>query len=64
MAGSDNNELSENLSIRITRRDKDLLEKICRARGEDPSDFVRRAVRKEFAALSYLPEEEKKALGL
>jgi len=26
--------------------------------------FVRRAVRKEFAVLSYLPEDEKKALGL
>ena len=64
MAGSDNNDLSENLSLRISRRDKELLEKICRARGEDPSDFVRRAVRKEFAILCYLPEEEKKALGI
>jgi len=64
MAGSGNSELSENPSIRITKRDKDLLEKICRGRGEDPSDFVRRAVRKEFATLCYLPEEEKKALGL
>jgi len=64
MAGSDNNDLSENLSLRIVRRDKELLEKICKARGEDPSDFVRRAVRKEFAILCYLPEEEKKALGI
>jgi len=64
MAGSGNSELSENLSIRITKRDKELLEKISRARGEDPSDFVRRAVRKEFAILCYLPEEEKKALGV
>ena len=64
MAGSANNDLAENLSLRISRRDKELLEKICRARGEDPSDFVRRAVRKEFATLSYLPEEEKKALGI
>jgi len=64
MAGSGNNELSENLSLRISRRDKELLEKICKARGEDPSDFVRRAVRKEFATLCYLPEEDKKALGL
>jgi len=64
MAGSDNSEHSENLSIRITKRDKELLERICKATGEDPSDFVRRAVRKEFAILCYLPEEEKKALGL
>jgi len=64
MTTSNNNELSEKVSIRVTKRDKELLEKICRARGEDPSGFVRRAVRKEFAALSYLPEEEKKALGI
>jgi len=64
MIASNNHELSETVSIRVTKRDKDLLEKICRARGEDPSDFVRRAVRKEFATLSYLPEEAKKALGL
>jgi len=64
MTASNNHEFSETLSIRMTKRDKELLEKICRARGEDPSGFVRRAVRKEFAALSYLPEEEKKALGL
>jgi len=35
MAGSDNNNLSENPSLRISRRDKELLERICRARGED-----------------------------
>ena len=64
MTASNNNELSESVAVRITKRDKELLERICRARGEDPSDFVRRAVRKEFATLSYLPEEEKKALGL
>jgi len=64
LTASNNNELSESVAVRITKRDKELLERICRARGEDPSDFVRRAVRKEFATLSYLPEEEKKALGL
>jgi len=64
MAGSDNNDLSENISVRLTKRDKRLLEEICKARGEDPSDFVRRAIRKEFASLSYLPEAEKKALGI
>jgi len=64
LTASNNNELSETFAVRITRRDKELLEKISKARGEDPSDFVRRAVRKEFAILCYLPEEEKKALGL
>ena len=64
MTASNNHELSETISVRMTKRDKELLERICMARGEDPSGFVRRAVRKEFAILCYLPEEEKKALGL
>jgi hypothetical protein len=41
----------------------DLIKKICRLRGEDLSDFVRRAVKLELARLSYLSEDEKKALG-
>ncbi|MCD6263099.1 ribbon-helix-helix protein, CopG family [Candidatus Bathyarchaeota archaeon] len=49
---------------RIPEEDIELIKKICRARGEDLSDFVRRAIRMEFARLSFLSEEEKKALGL
>jgi len=41
-----------------------LLKKVSKARGEDLSDFVRRAVYKELASLSFLPEDQKKALGL
>ncbi len=41
-----------------------LLKKVCKARGEDLSDFVRRAIYKELADLNFLPEEQKKALGL
>lgn len=41
-----------------------LVKKICRARGETLSDFVRRAVRRELARMSYLSDEEKKALGI
>jgi len=41
-----------------------LLKKVCKARGEDLSDFVRRAIYKELAILSFLPKEQKKALGL
>lgn len=41
-----------------------LLKRVCKARGEDLSDFVRRAIYKELANLSFLPEEQKKALGL
>jgi hypothetical protein len=49
---------------RIEPSELELLKEICRARGEDLSDFVRRAVKTELARLSYLSENEKKALGL
>jgi hypothetical protein len=52
------------LGVRFEVRAAELLAKVCRLRGEDVSDFVRRAVLTELAELSYLSEEEKKALGL
>ena len=52
------------IGVRISIEDRELLNKICKARGEDISDFVRRAIKMEFARLSFLSEEEKKALGL
>lgn len=48
---------------RMKKEDIQLLKKVCEARGEDLSDFVRRAVKMELARLSYLNDEEKKALG-
>ena len=45
-------------------QDHDLLEKVSKARGEDISDFVRRAIKKELASLSFLPDYDKKALGV
>jgi hypothetical protein len=51
------------IALRIEVEEKELLRRICRARGEDLSSFVRRAIRMELARLSYLSEEEKKALG-
>jgi hypothetical protein len=44
--------------------DKKLLVRVCKDRREDLSDFVRRAVMGELGRLSYLPESEKKALGI
>ena len=41
-----------------------LVKQVAKARGEDLSDFVRRAVKMELARLSYLSPVEKKALGL
>lgn len=52
------------IGIRIEPEDRTLLDKVCKARGEDLSDFVRRAIRKELAALSFYDEETKKALGV
>jgi uncharacterized protein (DUF1778 family) len=49
---------------RMKKEDIQLLKKVCEARGEDLSDFVRRSVKMELARLSYLNEEEKKALGM
>lgn len=49
---------------RMPAADKALIRKICQARGEQLSDFVRRAIRRELVRLGYLDEEEKKALGV
>jgi len=51
------------VGVRLRVEDKKLLRKVCLARARI-SDFVRRAVRKELASLSYLSEDEKKALGI
>lgn len=56
--------LSVTIGVRLQPQDKELLERVCKARGEDISDFIRRAVRKELASLSYYPDETKKALGI
>ena len=52
------------VGVRFTPEDYKLLKKITEARGEDPSVFIRRAVYKELARLSFLSEERKKALGI
>jgi hypothetical protein len=44
--------------------DRLLLQKVCKARGEDLSDFARRAIKKELASLSFYNQETKKALGI
>ena len=49
---------------RVSPGDRKLVESACRARGENISVFVRRAVRTELAKLSFLPDRDKKALGV
>jgi uncharacterized protein (DUF1778 family) len=56
--------MNDTVSARMSQEDKALLKKVCKARGEDVSDFVRRSIRKELANLSFLSAEEKKALGV
>ena len=56
--------LTTTIGVRLEPKDKKLLEKVCKARGEDVSDFIRRAIRKELASLSFYSDETKKALGL
>jgi hypothetical protein len=48
----------------MPKPDVELLKKVSKDRGEDVSDFVRRAVYKELASLSFLSDEQKKALGV
>jgi len=50
--------------VRVTEDLYSKLKTISAARGEDVSDFIRRAVLKELASLGFLSEEQKKALGV
>ena len=52
------------IGIKLTEAEKQLLTKVCEARGEDISSFVRRAIKKELASLNYFDAETKKALGI
>ena len=49
---------------RMPKNDINLLKKVSRDRGEDISDFVRRAVYKELAGLGFLSAAQSKALGI
>jgi hypothetical protein len=49
---------------RINQDEFDLLKKVSNARGESISTFVRRSVKSELGRLSFLPDEDKKALGI
>lgn len=56
--------LNTQVVVRFTAHDYGLLKQVSELRREDVSDFVRRAVAKELAYLSYLPDDDKKALGV
>jgi len=48
----------------MPQADVELLKKVSQDRGEDVSDFVRRAVYKELASLNFLTKQQRKALGV
>jgi metal-responsive CopG/Arc/MetJ family transcriptional regulator len=59
-------EIMENVVVgtKMPTKDADLLKQVCKARGENVSSFIRRAIRTELARLSYLSDADKKALGV
>jgi hypothetical protein len=56
--------LEKVIGVRVTGELYELLAKVCADRGEDVAGFTRRAILRELAELSFLPPEQKKALGV
>ncbi len=54
----------QQICVRLNKGDRELLDFVCSARGEPLAAFIRRAVRKELAALEYYNDDVRKALGL
>lgn len=50
------------VGVRFDRATHELVKQVTIAQGIDISDFIRNSVRRELARLSFLPEEDKKAL--
>jgi len=56
--------MESTLRVRISSKDRELIEKACKIRGEDLSSFTRRAIKKELALLGLYNEDELKILGI
>jgi uncharacterized protein (DUF1778 family) len=56
--------INKAILVRLDEETYQLLKKVVEARGEKMSTFIRRAVLRELARLSFLPEDEKKALAI
>jgi len=50
--------------FRIEKDLYELIKSICKSRGEDIADFMRRATKRELGRLNYLSEDELKALEM
>ena len=56
------NSLTKVIGTRFDEKTFDLIEKVTNAQGIDVSDFIRLSAKRELARLSFLSEDEKKAL--
>ena len=56
--------MTTQISVRIEAETISLVTKVAKGRGEQLSDFVRRAILLELANLGYLDKNERKALGV
>lgn len=54
----------EVVSVRFTRRVRELVKQVADARGVDESDVIRELIHRHLAALSFLIDDEKKTLGI
>ncbi len=56
--------MESTLRVRISSKDRELIEKACKIRGEDLSSFTRRAIKKELTILGLYNKDELKILGI
>ena len=54
----------EVVTVRFTKRIRELVRQVAQAKGVDESDVIREAVHRQLASLSFLTDNEKKALGV
>ena len=57
-------DLREKVGLRLRTEDLQLLKRVCEARGECASVFIRRATKTELARLGFLSAMEKRALEI
>ncbi len=57
-------EKTHQIGVRVKQNEHVLLRRVTESRGEDVSDFVRRAIRKELASLGFLKAADLQALGV
>ena len=66
MSGGVQKQMIQNkiMAFCIPKPDFDLVKAISSARGEQPSDFIRRAIKKELASFGHLNPTDWRALGI